>query len=67
MKRVGIFTGKVYSDEDYNNKDIHECAICIDPALPENEGIEKAKERQVIEKLMVCNGCSECEESRKET
>lgn len=63
MKRVGIFTGKVYSQEDYDVHRIHECCICVDPAYEEEEGIRRAKERQMVRKLLVCAECNECEES----
>lgn len=65
MKRIGVFTGTIYSEEDYNNNIIKECIICIDPALPLEEGIEKARERQRIRKIMTCPDCKDCLESMK--
>ena len=65
MKRVGIYTGKIYSDEDYNSDVIKECAICVDPALPENESIEQTKTRAQLRRVMMACGkdCTDCEES----
>lgn len=67
MYRVGICTGKVYSDK-IHTKDIHECCICADPAYPKDEGIEHAKERAHLRRVMYACGkeCFDCEESQKE-
>ena len=66
MKRVGICSGKVYSEDDYNNHNIKECAICVTPSLPEEDGIRNAKERaQLRRTAMACvKECVECEEAQ---
>lgn len=66
MRRIGIYTGKIYSEEDFHNNNINECAMCIDPALDNDASIEEVKTRQRIRKLMNCSDCRhECIESRR--
>lgn len=66
MRRIGIYTGKIYSEEDFRNNKINECAMCIDPALDNDSSIEEVKTRQRIRKLMNCSYChNECIESRR--
>lgn len=66
MKRVGICSGKVYSEDDYNNHNIKECAICVTPSLPEEDGIRNAKERALLRRTSMACGveCFECEEAQ---
>lgn len=65
MERIGIFTGNLYTQEDYDNHRIHECCICLSPSLEHEDAYQNAKERQQTSKITRCTGCFECEESRK--
>lgn len=64
MIRVGFYTGKVYSQEDYDNRRIKECCIVANPCLKTEESIKKAKEDANYKKLMNCFECRQCEEAK---
>ncbi|WP_099467785.1 hypothetical protein [Konateibacter massiliensis] len=54
MKRLGMFSGKIYSEED---KTMNECSLCItEKQANDNEYISKKKE----ENLSKCGGCFGC-------
>lgn len=67
MKRVGIFSGTVYTQEDYDNDRIKECCICVSPsASNQEEAIKREKEYAQTQKVMNCARCMSCEKSRGE-
>ena len=60
MKRIGLYSGRIYSREDFENDRIKECAIQI-PSKMSKEEIEKLHK----EKHKDCRGCYGCPESRR--
>lgn len=63
MIRVGIYTGHVYSQEDYDQQKIKECCVVASPSLPKSRSIEDAKEKASYKKILNCSGCHQCEAS----
>jgi len=57
MKRLGKFTGKIYSDEDFSNHKIHECATLISD---EEASDEKFIEEHHLRDLLDCMKCFNC-------
>lgn len=67
MKRVGIFSGTVYSQEDYDNDRIKECCICVSPSASDQEAaIEREKEYAQTQKAMNCSRCMACQVARSQ-
>ena len=68
IMRVGFFTGKVYTDEDYPLRRINECALMLSDS-------SKVKDDKYMEDLRSrlrgnCNKCSgdpDCAKNRKIT
>lgn len=58
MFRIGIYTGRTYCGvgDDYK-----ECCIVCAPAEE-----EATKAMATVRKLMVCAGCTDCEEVKKD-
>lgn len=62
MKRLGHFTGKIYTEEDFKQHNIHECCVMItDEQSADNKFVKDTFTRMHID----CLGCIECQESRK--
>ena len=59
MNKIGVFTGKLYSEEDREKGRINECALTVTTTISE------AKEMRLKNKETYCKGCFVCEESRK--
>lgn len=65
MKRVGIFSGKVYSQEDYDNDLIKECAVCVSPsASDQDEALAETIEYASCQRLRNCFTCFGCEAAK---
>ena len=64
MKRIGIFSGKIYSQEDYDNDDIHECCLVL--TSEEEKYTEDQMTELHIKLMQKCDGCYGCPASRKE-
>ena len=60
MKYIGIFSGKVYSEEE--KKDMKECGIPINDETAQSDTLVKLLHES---KKQRCNGCSECPMSRE--
>ena len=58
MLRQGMYTGKIYTEEDFQEFRIKECCVLI---LEENNTEEKNKKRheKIHMKCLSCNGCPE--------
>jgi hypothetical protein len=55
MKRLGLFSGKIYEEDEV--KGMNECGLCITDEQEHNtEFIEKTK----VENLVKCGGCFGC-------
>lgn len=55
MKRLGMFSGKIYSEDEVN--DMYECGFCItDQQASDDTFIEKTKEANLVK----CGGCFGC-------
>lgn len=55
MKRLGMFSGKIYEDHEVSG--MNECGLCItDNQAEDSEYINKMK----IENLAKCGGCFSC-------
>lgn len=65
MNRIGIITGRLYSQEDYDSDRINECAYAIGPTELSEKGLDEAINIAKIQRLLVCPGCRDCEESQK--
>lgn len=65
MLRVGFYSGKVYSQHEYDNGDIWECCTIVSPSLPEDEAIKQAKEFAACQKAKSCGDCKACKASRE--
>lgn len=62
MYRIGMFTGNLYTQDDYDKNQIQECTICLSPTMKYDEAYKQAKELQEgcnITKCMDCYGCYE--------
>lgn len=59
MERVGIYTGNVYSEEDYKNDKCHECCIIVN-----KNGLESTKAYAKAQHSKYCDSCRSCEASR---
>ena len=66
MIRIGIYTGKTYSQEDYNNHSIKECCVVASPTVTAIQSIEDAKQKAAFKKILSCENCWGCEESQKD-
>lgn len=67
MIRVGLYTGKVYSQEDYDDHKIKECCIVASPSLPKTRSIDEAQKKAAWKKIVNCYDCeSPCEERQKD-
>ena len=66
MLRVGFYSGKVYSQKDYDSGDIWECCTVVSPTLPEDEAIKQAKEFALCQKTKHCEDCKACKISKGE-
>lgn len=62
MQRVGFYTGNVYTEEDYKNNRIRECAQVISDKDASNEDYVNVV-KQVLKDR--CTGCCGCEEAQK--
>jgi len=65
MYRIGMFTGNVYSQEDYDKDKIRECCICMSPSLKYDEAYRQAKEYQEAKNITECMKCYGCEEAKR--
>lgn len=59
MKRLGLFTGKVYTQEDFDNHNIHECCLCITDSEAEDTEYIVNKHLSHMEECRRCYGCPE--------
>ena len=59
MMRVGIYTGNLYSQEDYEKGRINECAIVVSPS-DGKDGIEKTKTIAQLKRITNCSQCHGC-------
>ena len=63
MKRLGIYTGRIYDQEELENRTIHECSVSI-------QDTEAADTTYIEDRYMIlhtwCTKCSFCQESKKE-
>lgn len=61
MKRLGLFTGKIYTEDDFKEDKIHECCVCISDS-------GAADTEYVVDKHLSyrdrCTNCYGCPESR---
>lgn len=62
MYRVGIYSGKVYSQTDFDNDKIKECAIVCHS---EQEAMETTSSPKFRISHQKCEGCNQCPESNK--
>ena len=62
MFRLGVFTGKIYTLEDYLNG-AEECCIVVTHGTPEEN--EKYIEEIRIRNKQRCAGCNNCPEAKK--
>ena len=60
MRRLGLFSGTVYSSEDFENDRIKECAVQIPEKMKDSELKDFHKEHRGR-----CNGCYGCPEARR--
>ena len=65
MIRVGMYTGNVYSQDDYDNDRIKECCIVANPSLPASRSLEEAKAKASYKKILNCGTCHQCEASQE--
>ena len=66
MLRVGIYSGKLYSQEDYDNDRIHECAIAVSPSAEnQEEAIRSTSELASLKRISKCVVCMGCPESQR--
>ena len=61
MKRLGVFSGKIY-DEDYDTNKIEECCFLITSEQAQDKDFCKVK----IKRKNVCLNCMGCPVSQKE-
>jgi len=54
MKRLGRFTGKVYSQEDYDGDIIKECCLLISDEQASDEDFIR---KQHLKDIIVCSSC----------
>lgn len=57
MKRLGKYTGKIYSDEE--KSEIRECCLCISDEQAENEEFVKQRHFDDLRTCVLCGGCPE--------
>lgn len=62
MYRVGIYSGRVYSQSDYDNNKIHECCISY---ASRSEARTATKTPRYAAAHQQCVGCSQCPESAR--
>lgn len=62
MYRLGKFTGKIYTEEDFNTHKINECCLLITEDQSKNEQFIKDTYDRLYKE---CDGCKGCPESRK--
>lgn len=67
MIRVGMYTGNVYSQEDYDNHRIKECCVVASPSLPASRSLEEAKAKASYKRILNCGTCQQCEASQELT
>lgn len=60
MRRIGLFSGNMYSSEDFDNDRIKECAVQI-PSKMSKEEIDVLYK----DKHKRCKGCYGCPEARR--
>lgn len=61
MKRLGLYSGRIYTQEDVDNYRIRECCLVLRDVEAENE---QYVTEQYIKRHVDCSGCSGCPESR---
>lgn len=62
MKRLGKFTGEIYTEEDYKSHKIHECCLLI----TDEQSKDKVFIKNTYERLHKdCGSCLGCPTSRK--
>ena len=60
MKRLGLFTGKIYTQEDFDNDKIHECCVCLtDSEAADTEYVVDKHITYHHERCINCYGCPE--------
>ena len=62
MKRLGAFSGRIYTEEYFKSNNINECCRCISDSESNNEQFIKDTYERIHKN---CNGCIGCPESRK--
>lgn len=62
MYRVGIYSGRVYSQTDFDNGKIKECAIVYHSKSEARSATKTSRFRNSHQK---CEGCHNCPESNK--
>lgn len=66
MQRVGIYSGTVYSQEDYNEGCILECALVVSPTQDADKALKDAQERATCKRIK-CQDCFGCDMAIDET
>lgn len=59
MKRLGVYTGKIYSENDYKEHKIDECAIIITDEQANDHNFIKSKYERIHNNCVNCIGCPE--------
>ena len=61
MKRLGFYSGRIYTQEDYNNDRIHECCHQLSDSQANDENYCDELFERYHKK---CDGCHGCPESQ---
>ena len=59
MKRLGCFTGKIYTQENFELHKIEECARCISDEQANDENFIKTTYERIHKNCEFCIGCPE--------
>ena len=59
MKRLGAFSGKIYTEEDFKSHNINECCRVISDEESKNEQFIKNTYTKIHENCSDCQGCPE--------
>ena len=57
--RLGCFTGKIYTQEDFDLHKIEECALLIDPSKANDDNFIKTTYARIHKNCETCVGCPE--------
>lgn len=57
MKRIGFYSGKMYTEEEFTNNKIEECCRMITDEQSEDEEFCKITREITKQNCIGCNGC----------